>query len=60
MRRFFKYLLYVLKHKYYVGRFCLQHGLYWQALSHDMSKLLPSEFFPYMRHFFAGDGKSVV
>jgi len=31
---------------------CFRLGLYWQGITHDISKLLPSEFFPYMEHFF--------
>src|SRR5660397_273255 len=49
---YFKYLNYVLCHKYYVALECLKAGLYWQAITHDMSKFRPSEFFPYANHFY--------
>lgn len=48
-----KYLLYLLKHKYYVMIECFKRGLYWRGLVHDNSKFLPSEFFPYMNYFFS-------
>lgn len=47
-----KYLSYVLRHKYYVAFNCFSKGLYWQGLTHDLSKLLPSEFFPYAHYFY--------
>ena len=47
-----KYLRYVLRHKWYVMLACFQHGLFWRGITHDLSKLRPSEFFPYARHFY--------
>ena len=51
MRKHFKYLAYVLCHKYYVMKACFHAKLYWRGLVHDLSKLLPSEWFPYVNHF---------
>ena len=48
----FNYLKYVIRHKYFVMIECFKHGLYWQGIVHDASKLLPSEFFPYVNHFY--------
>lgn len=31
---------------------CFQEGLYWRGLTHDLSKFLPSEFFPYAKYFY--------
>lgn len=45
---------YILRHKYYVGLECFKMGLYWHAITHDLSKFLPSEFFPYMENFHGG------
>lgn len=50
--KFFKYLSYVLRHKLYVFQECCRQGLYWRGFVHDMSKLLPSEFIPYMNYFY--------
>ncbi len=52
--KFFKYLSYVLRHKWYVMLECFKIGLYWQGITHDLSKFLPREWFPYMNHFYGG------
>jgi hypothetical protein len=46
-----KYLTYVLRHKYFVAKECFKKGLYWQGITHDLSKLYPSEFIPYSSYF---------
>jgi len=30
-------------------------GLYWHGITHDLPKLLPSEFFAYAKKFYGGD-----
>lgn len=52
MRKYFQYLRYVIRHKWFVLVECFKFGIYWQGLIHDISKFLPSEFLPYMEHFF--------
>ena len=52
MTKYFKYLHYVLKHKYYVFIECCKLGIPLLGIIHDWSKLRPSEFFPYANHFF--------
>jgi hypothetical protein len=54
-----KYLKYILKHKYYVAKECFRVGLYWRGITHDLSKLLPSEFIPYNRFFYGNKSVSV-
>ena len=54
---YWPYLKYVLRHKWFVMRACLRHRLYWRGLTHDLSKLLPSEFGPYARHFYGPNAK---
>lgn len=49
---YFKYLHYLLLHKWYVGQECWRRGLYWRAIMHDWSKFLPNEFIPYARYFY--------
>ena len=34
----------VIKHKFWVGYYCFKVGLYWQGLTHDLSKFSPIEF----------------
>jgi hypothetical protein len=31
---------------------CFRKGLIWRGLTHDLSKFLPDEFFPYMNWFY--------
>lgn len=43
--RYWRYFLSILKHKRRVLKACWQEGLYWQGVTHDLSKFLPDEFF---------------
>jgi len=49
---YLRYLWYVIRHKWYVSIACFKVGLYWRGITHDMSKLRPSEFFPYAKFFY--------
>lgn len=52
-----KYLLYVCKHKWFVFLACIRLGVSLrQAITHDWSKFLPSEWFAYV-HFFYTEHK---
>lgn len=56
--RFFKYLSYVVRHKWFVLQECWRVGLYWRGLVHDLTKLMPrAEFLPYMRFFYGPKGE---
>lgn len=46
------YLRYLILHKWYVGVACWRMGLRWRAFTHDLSKFMPDEFFPYALHFY--------
>jgi hypothetical protein len=48
---YFKYLSYVLRHKWFVFLECCKLGIPWRGFVHDMSKFRPCEFIPYARHF---------
>lgn len=50
-----KYLFYLLRHKWYVLVESLKEGIPWRGFMHDMSKFLPSEWFPYVNYFYGGD-----
>lgn len=57
MKRHLAYLRYVLRHKWYVYRACRVCGVgLRQALVHDWTKFLPSEWGPYARTFYNTDG----
>ncbi len=47
-----KYLKYVLRHKWFVFLYCLQYRLIWRGIKHDWTKFLPSEWFPYTDFFY--------
>jgi len=51
LKKFFRYLKYILRHKYFVGRECFKRYLFWQGITHDLSKLSLQEFIPYMNSF---------
>ena len=51
MNRFFGHLSTVCRHKRYVAHYCFRAGLYWQGLTHDLSKFSPTEFLPGVRYF---------
>lgn len=52
MIKYWKYLKYVIRHKWFVMLECFKVGLYWQGITHDLSKFRPSEFIPYARYFY--------
>ena len=57
MRRYIKYLQYVLKHKWFVLIASIKiKAPIWGAITHDLSKFRPSEWFPYAHTFYAKDG----
>ncbi len=49
---YLKYLRYVIRHKWHVFVECCKAGIPIRGLLHDLSKLLPSEFFPYAHYFY--------
>ncbi len=58
MIKHFKYLSYVLRHKWFVFIECYKMGMLWLGIIHDWSKFLPSEWFPYVEHFH-GKGEGI-
>lgn len=40
----FKLIKRIVRHKYYVAKYCFQIGLYWQGITHDLSKFSWIEF----------------
>lgn len=55
LNTYWNYFKYVLRHKKFVFIECWAKGLYIQAVTHDLSKFLPSEFKPYALKFYGGD-----
>ena len=56
MKRYWMYLRYVVRHRWFVMLACFRRGLLWRGLVHDWHKFLPSEFIPYARFFYNRDG----
>ena len=57
MKRHLNYLKYVFRHKWFVLLASIRIGApLWSAITHDMSKFLPSEWMPYARTFYDSDG----
>lgn len=54
MKKHAKYLSYVVRHKWFVFVECCKLGVPWRGLIHDLSKFLPSEWFPYVISFYGG------
>jgi len=52
---YWKYFKYIVEHKWNVGIECIKAGLFWHAITHDISKFRPSEFIPYARFFHRKD-----
>lgn len=53
--KYYKYLRYILEHKWFVLIECWKEGLYWQGITHDLSKFSPLEFYAYSWHFYAAE-----
>ena len=48
---YLSYFKYMIKHKWLVALECFKMGLYWQGITHDLSKFLPSEAIPYAKFY---------
>ena len=55
MKKYLEYLKYIIKHKWFVLIECINYGIVWRGVIHDLSKLLPDEFIPYAKHFYGTD-----
>lgn len=51
MNKFFGHLKTVTKHRRLVRRLCFKCGLYWQGLTHDLSKFSPIEFWRGVKYY---------
>jgi hypothetical protein len=57
LRAHLRYAWYLATHKYFVLVAGLRLGVpLWRLLVHDLSKLTPAEWGPYVRRFYAGRG----
>jgi hypothetical protein len=49
-----KHLKTILIHKYHVYKACAKCGLYWRGITHDLSKLSPTEFLELGKYYKEG------
>lgn len=54
MRKHWRYLSYIIRHKWFVFVECFKERIPWRGLMHDMSKFRPSEWFAYADYFYGG------
>lgn len=47
----FKHFKTVMKHKYWVGKYCFMCGIPWQGITHDLSKFSPTEFIESVKYY---------
>ena len=59
MKNFFKHLHTVNRHRFIVCKLCFKLGLYWQGLTHDLSKYSLSEFWPSLK-YYRGDKSPIL
>jgi len=59
MSKYWNYLKYVCRHKWYVGIECFKEHMPLRGIIHDWHKFLPSEFFPYAEFFYGPNGKNI-
>ena len=50
-KRFFGHLRTVMRHRREVRKLCFKCGLYWQGLTHDLSKYSPVEFWNGVKYY---------
>lgn len=48
-----------MKHRRYVRQHCFKAGLYWQGITHDLSKYSPTEFIESVR-YYQGDKSPIL
>lgn len=58
--KYYLYLKYLLRHKWFVFVECSKRGLYWRGFMHDMSKFRLCEFSPYSEFFYGDNGKKKI
>lgn len=50
----FKHTKRILRHKYFVFKYCCKLGIPWQGITHDLSKFSPTEFIESIKYYQEG------
>jgi len=58
LKNYWKHFITITRHKVHVFRECRKYGLYWQGLTHDLSKYSLAEF--RLAKYYIGTGSPVV
>lgn len=58
LKNTFLHLKKIFIHKYWVAHYCFRCGLYWQGITHDLSKFSPVEFLESVK-YYQGDGSPI-
>ena len=58
LKKHWQYAKYIARHKWFVFIECCKQGIPIQGILHDMSKFLPSEWFPYLNFFYGKKDKN--
>lgn len=58
MNKYWGHFKTIIKHKIEVGKICFKFGLYWQGITHDLSKFSITEFAPSAK-YFQGTGSPI-
>lgn len=53
--KYWKYLKYLLRHKYYVAKICFRLGIWRQGILHDWSRFTPREFKALANYYYSGE-----
>lgn len=57
--KIWKHLIRILRHKFWVAKYCFKLGLYWRGITHDMSKFSPVEFLESVK-YYNGNSSPIV
>lgn len=57
LKSLIKHLIVVHKHRKLVRKYCFKVGLYWQGLTHDLSKYSPTELISSVKYYSIHNGK---
>ena len=51
LKNIWKHFKKICIHKYWVAKYCFKVGLYWQGITHDLSKFSPVEFIEGIKYY---------
>ena len=58
--KIFKHFVTITKHRWEVRRICFKVGIFWQGLTHDLSKYTPVEFFNGAKYYLGTKSPTIA